>query len=187
MANQRSDFQFIAEQYRRLNKTRKLSARPAHPEISIIVREILARLPRVSYFGLHKLFYLIEYASVQKTGARQTNAYVLRQKDGPYFTDLHIQKLKKSIPDIEIEKASHKLFLRISIPSLLFTPLSTPHEMNGIIESVIRKYGTCDDAELKQAVYMTGPMRWILRAEKSGLNLFNFPIDFSKTANSPLP
>ena len=43
----------------------------------------------------------------------------------------------------------------------------------------MRRYGDKDDSELKTAVYLTAPMRFLLRREQTaGANLYNAPIDF---------
>src|SRR5690606_15780902 len=92
------------------------------------------------YFKLHKLYYLVEYNYFKENNQRLTNAYIVRQKDGPYCTDLHIQKLKKGMPELEIRQTNGNLFVGFS--RNLFT---TYTHMNGeagtIIKDVIEKYG----------------------------------------------
>ncbi|MBL6941581.1 MAG: hypothetical protein ISR53_05425, partial [Rhodospirillales bacterium] len=73
----------------------------------------------------------------------------------------------------------------------LFDGLNNPisqmtNETVSLIESVLSQYAELNDAQLKDRVYMTGPMRWMLKGEKKGVNYFNAPIDFTKKSNSPL-
>ena len=61
-ANQRSDYQFVGEQLKRLykkptaTKTQKINS-----DIIPIVKEILMNVSSIDYFKLHKLYYLVEY------------------------------------------------------------------------------------------------------------------------------
>ena len=60
-----------------------------------IARELVSQAPGVSYFALHKLVYLFELDQVRRHGKQVTDAFFVRQKDGPYCTGLHPNKLKK--------------------------------------------------------------------------------------------
>src|SRR5690606_38618063 len=140
-ANQRSDYQFVAEQLRRLNqKPSTLRVVKVNYAIIPIVKELLICLGNVEYFKLHKLYYLVEYNYFKEHKHRLTNSYIVRQKDGPYCTDLHIQKLKKGIPELEIKERKGKLLIGLS------RNLFTNHDyLNGspgsIIRKVVDKYG----------------------------------------------
>ena len=47
------------------------------------------------------------------------------------------------------------------------------------LDEVIERYTYENDSDLKRAVYLTAPMRLILRREKyEKINLYNTPIDF---------
>jgi uracil-DNA glycosylase family 4 len=186
-ANQLSDYQFIAEQFRRIGKPRRIASSSLKTDVRSVVVSILKHQSDVSYFGLHKLFYLVELFAVRRLGSRLTNAYIVRQKDGPYCTDLHYKKLRASLPELRMMNRRGSLILSLEQPQI-FDPNSAgagcdSRKVDEIVESVIGKYGTYNDAELKKSVYLTKPMRQILRAEKKGhLNLFNTPIDFTTEA-----
>ena len=178
-ANQRSDYQFVAEQLKRLIKrpptTKTIKVNSA---ILPIVKEILMSMASVDYFKLHKLYYLVEYTYFKEHQQRLTNAYIVRQKDGPYCTDLHIQKLKKGLPELEIKTSRGNLFLGLS-----HSLFDTYEHLNGragdIIHSVISKYGSLSNEEIKTKVYLTEPMRNFLRMERNEhMNLYNVPIPF---------
>ncbi|WP_426672213.1 uracil-DNA glycosylase family protein [Mucilaginibacter sp. McL0603] len=183
-ANQRSDYQFVHDSFKHLYQKK---AKPKN--ISIIKEDILAIVSYIlsknelTYFALHKIFYLIEYNSFIKLGYRLTNAYIIRQKDGPYCTDLHINRLKNSIPDLQTRFISKTSFI-IYKPSDIFNMdndfgniLSS--ETINIIDNVLDKYGKKSNASLKRAVYFTRPMRNILYYESQNkINLYNTPIEF---------
>lgn len=100
--NQLSDYRFLAEQLNRLSRRRNSIAicGQIHSDVALTVRRILEVFGSISYFRLHKLFYMLEYHHVRVTGRRLTTSYAIRQKDGPYFVDLHISKLKRAVVSI---------------------------------------------------------------------------------------
>ena len=186
-ANQLADYQFIAEHVRRRGKRKAVSGTALKADVVSIVRLIMRIKPELSYFSLHKLFYLVELTAVRKLGRRATTGYIVRQKDGPYCTDLHYKKLERTFPQMKFRNAGSRLV--VSLDHLdMFGDVSTDHEphmdrLRDIVRDVVNKYGENNVASLKRSVYLTGPMRAILRAEKNeGLNLFNAPIDFSADA-----
>lgn len=181
-ANQRSDYQFIAEQWRRLGKSRKPSSGFSPSDVLNLARYLIASRGVISYFELHKLAYLTEYVHVRRHGRRLTSAYFIRQKDGPYCTSLELKRLKRSDESIRVSKRGDKLFMRIagSDPMVLFPELERLSDAaKAAADEALQRYSGKDDAELKTAVYLTAPMRFLLRREKTeGTNLYNAPIDF---------
>jgi len=183
-ANQLSDYQFIVEASKRLQKTKRQKPKASQnslarsKKLSQITKRILEKKPEgLSYFALHKLHFLAEIACLEATGERLANAYVVRQKDGPYYVDLHINKLMALIPNLEIEKSSDKLRLSISPQTNFYEadPESLLSEAEiRIIDQTVERYRNLSDAELKRVAYLSKPMRTMLRKEqKLGINLYN--------------
>lgn len=182
-ANQRSDYQFVAECVRKSGGRRKSVSGSTRGEVLEACRYVLEKRREVSYFELHKLAYLAEYLHVKRTGKRLTNAFFIRQKDGPYCVDLNLQKLKKSGLPFAVRNLGGKLMLRLEAASTedFFDTQESKvsDEMKLTLEAVLDRYDYQNDSELKQAVYLTAPMRTMLRREKlEGANLYNAPIDF---------
>jgi uracil-DNA glycosylase family 4 len=182
--NQLSDYRFVAEQFRKLVAPKRSRDSRAHTkeDAASLVTTILAISGPISYFRLHKLFYLIEYHHFRMKGKRLTSSYVIRQKDGPYFTDLHIGKLKRAIPRLIITEQNARLTLSIKDGVHLFesSGLESGEDLYFFVSDVLRRYGTKSDEQIKTAVYLTQPMRSILRKEKyAGANLFNAAIEFA--------
>lgn len=180
-ANQRSDYQFVAEQLNRIKKPNKKSVQTANinHDIVSIVKEILFNLNSVDYFKLHKLFYLIEYSYYKIYNERLTNAYIVRQKDGPYYTDLHFQKIKKALPEIQVKQIKGNLVFNYSA-DLFVANNHINGDIGDIIKQTIVKYGNLSNAEIKTKVYLTDPMKAFLRLEKhDGINMYNVPIQFN--------
>jgi uracil-DNA glycosylase family 4 len=182
-ANQRSDYQFVSELFRRLDGQPKRNYGKTSADIISILNIMFTAKPDISYFALHKLFYLVEYSYVKEFGQRLTGAYFIRQKDGPYCTDLHVSKIKKALPEIRIETKKGKLFLIKNAPTLFSEKTLLDGDPNSssikdLVCRIIEKYQGLTEVKLKNAVYMTQPMRQILRLEKNKNNLYNSPINF---------
>jgi uracil-DNA glycosylase family 4 len=186
-ANQLSDYQFIAEQVHRLGSpARSPSNFIAYSTAAVV--DLITRLKQdLSYFALHKLFYLSEVQSVAKQGHRLTNSYIIRQKDGPYCTELHPLRLKKVISGLTISKRNSSIRLIRADADLFCEPgklEALGEDATQIIQSTVSKYGHLTDSRLKTVTYLTRPMREILRSERAGRNMYNAPIDFFQTAPS---
>ncbi len=183
-ANQRSDYAFVAKCFRGLEKVRGQRSHAAGKEhIANIAAQLIERAGRLSYFALHKLFYLFEWNFFESNGRRYTDAYIVRQLDGPYCTDLHIVRLQKRLPGLVVSKSDNELFLQMSQKSLELEKSKNEdveQQAQKILDEVMHKYGRRSNAELKRSAYMTRPMRQILRREKSeGRSLYNSSIEFS--------
>lgn len=186
MANQRSDYQFVAEQFRKLlfsGARRYMASKSAtKPAVAAVVAQILNQSGAISYFALHKLAYLVEYRSVKDRGTRLSDAHFLRQKDGPYCTDLQIQRLAKAIPQLRVEKHPNKLVVSLAQAGMFegHDDDEFPEDAVRLIRDVVNDVRGASDAELKSKVYMTRPMRRMLKQERVLLrNMYNAPIDFA--------
>ena len=187
MANQRSDYQFVSDQLRKLDKSvQRVSGETKRP-VALLAREIIRRKGFISYFGLHKLLFLVECEAWSRLGSQLTGAFFLRQKDGPYCTDLHIAKLRKALPAliVNVDKSA-KLILSLPQDSLFeMEPNALSVEIATIIGDVLESSASLSDAELKTRVYLTMPMRSMLRLERTHLiNLYNSPIRFESKSGS---
>jgi uracil-DNA glycosylase family 4 len=181
-ANQRSDYQFLAEHWRRLDIRRKVSSGSTRAEILAIARHLIGTRGAISYFELHKLAYLTEYLHVRRSGRRLTKAYFIRQKDGPYCTDLELDRLKRADEAIRVFKSEGALCLRLrpdGLPQLFSSGSEISGDAREAVDEALKRYGDKTDSELKTAVYLTAPMRALLRREQMArVNLYNAPIDF---------
>lgn len=181
-ANQLSDYQFISETLRRLNKsprrTTSPKARSGSEKLAEVAHRVLELHPEgLSYFAFHKLCFLAETAVLEATGKRLTNSYVVRQKDGPYFVDLHLAKLPALVPGIQIRNALGRISLHLPTQMPLISikrEAGLFDEERAVVKRVLEKYGNFGDSELKRVVYLNRYMRAILRREqKTGENLYN--------------
>jgi hypothetical protein len=189
--NQLSDYKFVAEQFRGLTKPRPKGVRQGKTKADAanLAAMILGVSGPISYFRLHKLFYLVEYHYLRAKGRRLTTSYAIRQKDGPYFTDLHIGKLKRSVPNLVTNNEHNRLTVGLEESVDLFkNSLPEGGQIHQFVAEVVSRYRAKSDEQVKTAVYLTSPMRSMLRKEKyEGANLFNVAIDFSQVSESPHP
>jgi uracil-DNA glycosylase family 4 len=183
--NQRSDYQFVVEQLRRLGKPQRKSSGSTKSDVLALARHILSIKAELSYFELHKLAYLAEYVHVRRFGRRLTSAYFIRQKDGPYCTDLELKRLRRASDSIKVATRGGKLFLRIDpkVSDSFFAEETISDAAREAVEEALSRYGDKDEADLKTAVYLTAPMKFLLRKERATqTNLHNAPIDFLAAA-----
>jgi len=187
--NQLADYRFVSEQFQNLVKPRVKAGRQGKTKADAanLVAMILNASGPISYFRLHKLFYLVEYHYLRAKGRRLTSSYVIRQKDGPYFTDLHIGKLKRSIPNLVVASDRDRLTVSVDGSADLFEKGSVKiGQIDSFVSDIVARYRTKSDEQIKTAVYLTSPMRNMLRKERyEGANLFNMAIDFSQMAERP--
>jgi uracil-DNA glycosylase family 4 len=181
--NQLADYQFLAETFvRACRKPKAPNLRPTLSDIAAIAKRLAGDPDGISYFALHKLFYLAEYEFYRRTSSRMTSAYIVRQKEGPYVFELHIKKLKSAIQSLETWTHGNRLMVRSHAVPGLFSNSNDDRSADDVIDFILEKYGRRNDGDLKRAVYLTAPMRHILHQEKTlGMNMFNRALDFSFT------
>lgn len=182
---QQSDYQFVKEQLTRLHavNNRTFNGSTKHSVLEIVF-ELLKRKRVISYFALHKLFYLTELTAIRELGHRLTSAFIVRQKDGPYCTDLHYTRLKRSSLPILVRFSGSAMFIELDPNAVGIT---VPSSVETIIDKVMERYGEDDESTLKTKVYLSGPMRTILKKESS-LNkaMYNAPLLREKIPASDL-
>jgi len=180
-ANQLADYQFVAEAVRRGSGTgrRKPSAKlsRASQTVGAAARVILEESGELSYFALHKLLFMAEVRHLEATSQRLTKGYYVRQKDGPYCVELHASRLTALIPGCCTRTVGKHLMVSLGQEDLLG---GTSHvgALNEAARRTLSKvavtYGPLPAGQLKTAVYLTAPMRELLRKEKAlRMNLFN--------------
>ena len=180
-ANQLSDYQFVAETVRRAAGKRKrrqsAKAGPASEKVGAAAQVLLQGCGEISYFALHKLLFMAEVRHLEATSKRLTAGYFVRQKDGPYCVELHARRLPVLMPDCHSRIVGGKLMIKLGQPSLLSEAQKEPVLDPLAIKTLLRvaeRYGHLPASKLKTAVYLTRPMRALLRQEKVlHLNLFN--------------
>ncbi|WP_346291519.1 uracil-DNA glycosylase family protein [Sphaerothrix gracilis] len=182
-ANQRSDYKFVFDAMRSLGMKRVKVYGEVSFKIADLLEYIFWKHQNISYFGLHKLVYLVEYEIYKKYGVLYTGAYFIRQKDGPYCTNLHIQKIKNTFKNLKTSTNKGKLYVENRDANNLFseTPklAKSPEKIDREASLIIDKLLESSDKDLKKKAYLSKPMRTILRKEqRENINSYNAPILF---------
>lgn len=175
-ANQLADYYFLSSLLRPARSTAK--SRVSVEALSL-VRWLLRAKGPTSLFALHKLLFLTEVEAVASSGKRMTTLYFIRQKDGPYCTDLASLARQRG-PQVESFISHGKVWIRESArASDLFEQdeeISLPHEIEVALRRTVETLGSLTDAQLKQRSYRSVPMRRMLRLERDGVGCLNRPL-----------
>lgn len=179
-ANQLADYQFIAETVRRgagaPRRKHSATLSRASEKVGAAARVLLEEGGELSYFALHKLLFMAEVRHLEIASQRLTDGYYVRQKDGPYCVELHASRLTALIPGCCTRTVGKHLMVSLSQSDLLggTAQVEISGQARRTLADVAAKYGKLPAGKLKTAIYLTTPMRELLRKEKAlRMNLFN--------------
>ena len=135
---------------------------------------IVYRLQNVSFFKLTKLLFLTDLNSLRERNITISNSIYLRMQEGPWIPYLkNIIQESTAIRTIGTYGKYKLIYSVVDIPSGL-----NQQEIN-IIEKVLQKTKDCDEGQIKTMVYLTPPMKYILREEKKGRSMLKVPIIYN--------
>jgi hypothetical protein len=157
-------------------------AGPALTEMQRVAAYMVQRLRAVSWFKLSKLLYLVDYASLQARGSPVTEGFYINQKSGPWATTfgrrvselLQVGVLVRSSGGRSLSASK-----ALTDPSALLSPEDTC-----LVDSIVERYGHLSEAQVKTRVYLTPPMKAILRQERAGRPTHNAPVFRDLTRDS---
>jgi uracil-DNA glycosylase family 4 len=130
---------------------------------------------KVTLFKLTKLLYLFDLEAKRQLGHTYASKIYIRQQDGPWAPDLH--KVLKSMEGNEVIKYYNKnnqLYYQINLTQQWESLLGG--NITSIISKIFEKYGNMSNKSLKSIVYLTDPMRFILKQESKGMNFIGKPV-----------
>ena len=134
-------------------------------------RAILELGGRMTYFKLTKLLYLADLAAIERLGRTVAGDVYLRQVDGPWPP-----RLDQALKDMDGFEVRRFFSRRIPMVDLGPSPRGDSdldEDTLNILVNAFAKYGHMGNAEIKATVYRTGPMQYILRAEREGRDMRN--------------
>lgn len=183
--NQLADFYALAERIDPLKgaRQRRKPHLPQSPKktgeftptpLQELVVALLRTTGALSKFKLVKLVYLVDYAAYQKDGTTVTRSFYLNQKEGPVQASLSGNLAAMEGHEIVTRFADYQPYVAIGSKPR-FEPRLDP-KTQGLLKRVLAKYSNHDEASIKRVVYLTDPMRRILREELKGRNMLNKPI-----------
>lgn len=132
---------------------------------------IVYYLKTVSFFKLTKLLYLIDYKHLKECNSTISNSIYLRMQEGPW-----IPYLKNIIQ----ENKNIRIFMSNGKPILSYYSNEETFNLDDcekiFINRYLEKFKEYDDALIKTKVYLTTPMKYVLRQEKKGRMMTKKPI-----------
>ncbi len=189
-AKQRSDFMLLSKvvhPVKGLIERKKVQTEPRSlfpvgaTTIQQLARVLLELGGRMTYFKMTKLMYMIDLLCLEKFGHTVASPIYLRQVEGPWPPNL--DKELEAMQGHEVRRFfARRIPMVAPGPSPRFGVL-LDNDILEIVSDVFHAYGSMSNAEIKTAVYRTGPMRFILQEEDKGKKMVNKPVLYKdKTA-----
>lgn len=189
MIKQRADFiklSHLVDPSKGMKPKRKYSSTSATAprksnKLSDVIEIIVARLGKVSMFKVTKLLYLIDYEAIRCFHKSITGSTYLRMQEGPWIPSM--ADVAKSLQD------DGRINIAYSAKKPFYLPISMgcsggewlTFQERDLLDTVIDKYGNLSDSQIKTKVYLTKPMKTILKKEKRGGSQFKVPIIYQDT------
>ena len=128
---------------------------------------IVRGLNEVSMFKLTKLLYLVDLNAWQAHGTTATGGTYLRMQEGPWLPNLDSSLSQLSGFEVNRFFRGRKPYVSQG-PSPRVEAHPEPWVLD-VVADVLERHGRKSDAEIKTAVYLTEPMRAVIRAERQGV------------------
>ena len=142
---------------------------------------IVDKLKKVPKFKLAKLLYLIDLNNTRMHNKLLTKSFYIRLYDGPLSTDFE-KRLS------ELEKNEIATIYKNRMPIICSTgkqrfKIKLKDKETDIINKILDKYSAYSNKRLKNTVYLSSPMRRILKREKDGSPMYGKSIFISSDFN----
>ncbi len=178
LAEQRADFIKLShyidpmDGIKKKNRTQRESQKQ-NDRLLPLAKLVVDFCNELSLFKLTKLLYLIDYTSLKQFGNSISGSVFLRMQEGPWIPSLSslINNNKRYFSVFFIKKQP---YVHSTTERYEDDRYSTTEKE--LVLNVLRQYATLSDSELKTVVYLTKPMRYILREEKKGENMLRIPV-----------
>ena len=140
-------------------------------KIALMVDYIVFKAKRISFFKLTKLLYLIDYNYLNRYQQTMSNCIYLRMQEGPW-----IPYLKNIVH--ENDKIHTAMIGRqpILMSTSFGETLNLSKAERDFIDQFVEQYKDATEGSIKTAVYMTAPMKYILRQENAGRSMLKNPV-----------
>lgn len=132
---------------------------------------IVYYLKNVTFFKLTKLLYLIDYNYLIKNNTTISNCIYLRMQEGPWIP--YLKNIVQESKNIRSFKSNGK-------PTLMYSSNNKNFNLSedeiSFIEEFAEKLKDATDSDMKKRVYLTKPMKYILRKEKNSAMMLKTPV-----------
>lgn len=177
LLNQRADFVRLAKladplgglkQATRRRGAKASAVRQAVPNgpLEQVILALTRSLGDLSYFKLTKMLYLVDLVARERLGYLLTGSTYLRMQEGPWLPDLEKAVARMSGHEITSFFRGKRPYVHVG-PAPRFEVDIEESELEVVVET-IERHGAKSDSAIKTFVYLTAPMRELLRREKLG-------------------
>ncbi len=137
---------------------------------------IVYYLKSLSFFKLTKLLYLIDYNHLVEYNTTISSSIYLRMQEGPWIP--YLKNIIQESNNIKTIKENGKAIL---IYCSNDTNFNLSHEEISFINTLLNEMRLFTDSQMKTRVYLTKPMKYILRKEKNGTMMLKTPVLYKNT------
>ncbi|GAA4342099.1 uracil-DNA glycosylase family protein [Flaviaesturariibacter amylovorans] len=167
---QQEDYRFVVECLKENLQGFLPTSNEEHVDLMLLVDYVLSKVSTVTYQVLHKLIYLVDYKAISKIGRRLTSSHIVKQKEGPYCTDLHLYKIHRSLPYIKSRVLSKNNIVLYAPSNSLFEDrlidqFEISDDAKGIVDDVLSTYSQKSNTALRRTTLYTRPMRKVIYRE----------------------
>ena len=174
-ALQTADYYFVGEVARRNRGRPNLRSAPVRRGWAL-TSYLLSQLGQCSLFRLHKALFLTDLGMLRTHGRRATDFVYIRQKDGPYCVELGSRWFDRFPGQLKVKKVAGTVRLEwVRAPLFQETP-DIELDARELVDKVVAEICPLSDGELKTKVYLSSPMRAVLREERAGRGALNKPL-----------
>lgn len=142
-------------------------------ELLDMVVQIIDRLNQISMFKLTKLLYLIDFRHLKKYGQTISGSIYLRMQEGPWIP--YLRDLLKRYDNILFKTTFIRKTPIVCVKDIEFRS-NLSREQIAFIDQQCKEHMNCTDALMKTIVYLTAPMKYIIRQENLGRNMMKIPV-----------
>lgn len=137
----------------------------------------LLTMKPMTEFILTKFLYLVDLESFKLNNKLLTDSLYLNQMNGPFIPSL--KKELESLKDyIMIKEWKNAKFMELK-KSINYDKYKLNNDEMSIVLKVFDAHKNKTSSKLKTRVYLTKPMKTILKKERNGEKAYNIPIEFS--------
>lgn len=185
LIQQRSDFIALSHEVSPksgLKKNGNRSAKPSNsgcvsskrPKLLAMAEYIVSKYGSISFFKLTKVLYLCDLYSLKDNQRTISDSIYLRMQEGPWIPNLK-NIVKESIA-IQTTGTNGRYILACTNSNI---SSGLDDDEKKVIDSVIEKTLEYSDRDIKTTVYLTAPMKYVLREEKKGRSMLKIPIIYN--------
>lgn len=161
---------------KKTNKKGNASVIKSDDKLKYMVLYILKQLNELSFFKLTKLLYLTDLSFLEKYNISISGSIYLRMQEGPWIPTLKDITMELEKEYINTYYKSKKPYVKLKNVNFDEGQICLSQEEKEMIFIICQKYKNHDDANIKTVAYMTKPMKYIIKQEKTGRNMTKIPV-----------